>query len=113
MSGYTELCKQVLDAMPVKRAFWGRIEAVKAATADQFELAKEMWTAGQGTFCREYPWVTIQGAFSGADWYSLEETCIDAGMDGCWSEYKIESLTEKKEKFAQYCAGFEEAEDDD
>lgn len=106
---YGELLERVANTMPHKRVTSiGWITAVKASTAEEYELARRMWIAGNSPCCCSSPPVTISGTFTGPDWYILEEERFDMGMGGRWTEYRIESLTEKKEKFPQYCAGFED-----
>ena len=103
MNCYYALRDKVKAQMQVSERPYGGIEAVKALTQEDFDLAIQMWQADY-SFGR-HGLIDIEGKFEGPDWYFLNEIHNDLGMEK-WTDYEIESLTKRKQavekEFAKY-----------
>lgn len=94
------------SGIPYKSDKYDYIIAAKPNSLETYNLLKAYYSAAKTSGCDTWyinsP--NIMGEYEGEDWYFLEGH--DADRDSPCT-YRLESLTYKKNKFADFCAQFE------
>lgn len=103
MFKYEEIGEELKAQTQVKITDYGYITAAKITSPALYELLKLYYSnANHPCGSNYYPY--IDGSYEGVDWYFLEGH--DGDREGP-STYHLESLTYKKNQFAQFCAQFD------
>lgn len=106
MKKFCELDKKVRESLTVKTDTYGRIIAFKINSEEEFNLVKNYLSEAH-TSCMDYFPVKIEGDYAGEDWYFDETHTTDLGMGAHSTKYYVETLSEKKRKFAAFIAEYE------
>jgi hypothetical protein len=90
--------------MEIRKDSFGSVIAAKIHNNEEFDLMVSFWAAAYSS-C--YTRVMISGSFVGEDWYFIESQTTDYGMEGKSTTYFTQTLTEKKQKFSEFCRKFD------
>lgn len=104
MNEYMRLLEIVENEMEIRKDSFGSVIAAKIHNNEEFDLMVSFWAAAYSScFARE----KINGIFVGEDWYFIESQTTDYGMEGKSTTYFTQTLTEKKQKFSEFCRKFD------
>ena len=104
MNEYIRLLEVVENKMEIRKDSFGSVIAAKIHNNEEFDLMVTFWAVAHSSCCRRE---RINGTFVGEDWYFIESSTDDYGMDGKSTTYFTQTLTEKKQKFLEFCRKFD------
>lgn len=99
MFRYEAIGEELKAQTQVKTTDYDYINAAKITTPALYTMLKCYYSAAKNINCGD-----IKGEYEGEDWYFFEGHCGDQFGP---STYHLESLTHKKNQFAQFCAQFD------
>lgn len=101
----------VLDRLPIVYNKYGIVEAIWAENEENLKLAIDYYSWANGNCCDGFAKIK-KTEWRGPDWYFCIYNNIYDDDDGIKCYY-LETLTEKKEKFARFCSRFQTHEKED
>ena len=104
MTEYIRLLEIVKNRMEIREDSFGSVIAAKIHNREEFDLMVSFWAVAYSS-C--YKREKIIGKFVGEDWYFIESDTDDYGMDGKSTTYYTQTLSEKKQKFWEFCRKFD------
>lgn len=105
MNNYLDILENVKSTIKCKYNDYGVPKAFKVNNEEEYKLVLECVNLGQMScydIKKHYPY-----NYKGADWYFFLESKEDLGMEGKYTRYWQETLTEKKERFEEFCKQYE------
>lgn len=105
MSRYDDVLEKVKATIECKYNDLNMAIAYKIHNEEEYRLVLECENLGKMSCCdyKEH----YKYDYKGEDWYFFCHNSSYEGMDGRFEEYWQETLTEKKNKFADYCKQFD------
>ena len=103
---YNELYEIIKNEFKYKECIYGGIKAVFCTSEDNFNLVKHFFRCANSPCCWHYGLTKVSGYYSGPDWYFCEHQDFDYGMGAKSTTYWMESLSDKKREFENFCSEY-------
>lgn len=102
---YTDTLEKLKSTIECKYNMFGTPTAFNIHNEEEYKLVLDYKNLGSRRCndCKDH----YKYDYKGEDWYFFEYQRNNEGMDGIFESYWQETLSEKKEKFEDFCKQFE------